>query len=48
MDCVHRGSEGFAMLMRPNKAEAAVRGCHCLGDVVVRMRKMIAPSKNAC
>ena len=30
------------MLMRPNKAKAAVHGCHCPGDVAVRMRKVLA------
>ena len=30
------------MLMRPNKAETAVHGCHCLGDMAVRMRKVLA------
>ena len=30
------------MLMRPNKAETAVPGCHCLGDMAVRMRKVLA------
>ena len=29
---------GYAMLMRPNKAETAVHGCHCPGD----MRKVLA------
>ena len=29
------------MLMRPNKAEAAVHGCHCPGDMAVRMRKVL-------
>ena len=30
--------DGYAMLMRPNKAETAVHGCHCPGDMAVRMR----------
>ena len=30
------------MLMRPNKAETAVHGCHCPGDMAVRMRKALA------
>ena len=34
--------DGYAMLMRPNKAETAVHGCHCLGDMAVRMRKVLA------
>ena len=33
---------GHAMLIRPNKAETAVHGCHCLGDMAVRMRKVLA------
>ena len=28
--------------MRPNKAETAVRGCHCPDDKAVRMRKVLA------
>ena len=31
-------ADGYAMLRRPNKAETAVHGCHCPGDMVVRMR----------
>ena len=34
-------SDGYAMLIRPNKAEAAVHGCHCPGDMAVRMRKVL-------
>ena len=30
------------MLMRPTKAETAVLGCHCPGDMAVRMRKVLA------
>jgi len=30
------------MLMSPNKAETAVRGCHCLRDMAVRMREVLA------
>ena len=30
------------MLTRPNKAETAVHGCHYLGDMAVRMRKVLA------
>ena len=33
---------GYAMLMRPNKAETAVHCCHCLGDIAVHMRKVLA------
>ena len=28
---------GYAILMRPNKAETTVHGCHCPGDMAVRM-----------
>ena len=31
-----------AMLMIPNKDETAVHGCHCKGDMVVRMCKVLA------
>ena len=34
--------DGYAMLMSPNKGETAVHGCHCPGDMVVRMRKILA------
>ena len=34
--------DGYAMLMRPNKAETVVHGCHCPGDKAVRMRKVLA------
>ena len=30
------------MLMSPNKGKTAVHGCHCLGDMAVRMRKVLA------
>ena len=33
---------GFAMLMKPNKAETSVHGYHCSGDIAVRMRKVLA------
>ena len=29
------------MLMSPNKGEVTVHGCHCRGDMVVRMRKVL-------
>ena len=35
-------SDGYAMLMSPNKGETAVHGCHCRGDMAVRMRKALA------
>ena len=28
--------DGYVMLMRPNKAETAVHGCHCPGDMALR------------
>ena len=33
---------GYDMLMSPNKDETAVHGCHCPGDMAVRMRKVLA------
>ena len=33
-------TDGYAMLMRPNKGEKA--GCHCPRDMVVRMREVTA------
>ena len=30
------------MLMKPNKAETAVHGCQCPGDMALRMRKVLA------
>ena len=35
-------TDGYAMLMSPNKGETAVHGCHCPGDMVVRMRTVLA------
>ena len=29
------------MLMSPKKDETAVHGCHCQGDMAVRMRKVL-------
>ena len=34
--------DGYAMLMSPNKGEITVHGCHCRGDMVVRMCKVLA------
>ena len=34
---------GYAMLMSPDEDETAVHVCHCLGDMVVRMRKVLGP-----
>ena len=38
--------DGYAKLMSPNKGETTVHGCHCPkhcpGDMVVRMRKVLA------
>ena len=33
---------GYAMLMSPNKDETANHGCHCPGNMAVRMRKVLA------
>ena len=30
------------MLMSPNKGETGVHGCHCQGDMAVRMREVLA------
>ena len=32
----------FAMLMRSNKAEKTLHDCHCLGDMAVRLREVLA------
>ena len=32
----------FRKYQDPNKGETAVHGCHCPGDMVVRMRKVLA------
>ena len=34
--------DGYAMLMSPNKGQTTVHCCHCRGDIVVRMRKVLA------
>lgn len=34
----------YATLMRPNKSEKAVHGCHWLGDVVVCLIQQFSPS----
>ena len=36
------------MLMSPNKDETAVHGCHCPGDMAVRMRKVLATPRGWC
>ena len=33
---------GYAMLMSPNEDETAVLGCHCPGDMALRMRNVLA------
>ena len=35
----------YAMLKSPNKDETAVHGCHCPGDMAVRMRKVLGYRK---
>ena len=32
----------YTMLMSPNQNKTAVHSCHCRGDMVVRMRKVLA------
>ena len=46
--CICLGSEGskvwpdgYTMLVSPNDGETAVRGCHCLGDMVVHMHAVL-------
>ena len=41
-------SNGCTMLVRPNKSETAVHGCHCPGDLAVRMRKVMAIPRSWC
>ena len=36
--------DSYAMLMRPNKTETAVHGCHFPGDTAVCMGKVLAKS----
>ena len=38
---VHR-TDSYATLMSPNKGQTAVHGCHCLDDMAVRMREVLA------
>ena len=35
-------TDGYAMLMSPNKSETALHGCHCPCDMAVRMRGVMA------
>ena len=35
-------TDGYAMLMSPNKGRTAVHGCHCPRDMAVRMREVMA------
>ena len=35
-------SDGYAMLMSPNKSETAVHGRHCPGDIAVCMHEVLA------
>ena len=34
--------DGYATLKSPNESETAVHGCHCPGEMVVRMREVLA------
>ena len=36
-----RSPDGYAMLMSPNKGETAVHGCHCRGNMAVRMPDLL-------
>ena len=38
---IHR-TDGYAMLMSPSEGETVVHGCHCPGDMAVRMRDVLA------
>ena len=41
--------DGYAILMSSNKGETAVHGCHCPGDMAVRMGQVLArPWVGAC
>ena len=35
-------TDGYAMLMSPNKSETALHGCHCPCDMAVRMCGVMA------
>ena len=35
-------NDGYEILMRPNEAETADHGFHCLGDRIIRMRKVMS------
>ena len=35
-------ADGYAMLRSSNKGEIAVYGCHCPGDMAVRMREVVS------
>ena len=35
-------TDGYAMLMSPSKGKTAVHGCHCLRDMAVQMREVMA------
>ena len=40
--CQLRGMDwGYAMLLSPNKDETIVHGCHCPGDMALRVRKVL-------
>ena len=46
--CTRLGSKGskmrpdsYTMLMSPNDGETAVRGCRCLGDMVMHMHALL-------
>lgn len=40
--CQLRGMDwGYAMLLSPNKDETTIHGCHCPGDMALRVRKVL-------
>ena len=36
----HSLTDGYAMMLSPNKDEPVVHGCHCPRDMAVRMREV--------
>ena len=39
---LHASAQPYHPGMRPDKGETAVPGCHCPGDMAVRMREVLA------
>ena len=48
--CAGKAFYGYAMLMSPKKGETVVCGCHCPGDIAVRMREevLVRPWVSVC